>query len=46
MNVLFEKYNPIFIKSNKENLDKIDLNGINYPFVYKILYKSDDYFSL
>lgn len=40
---LFEKYNPIFIKSNKKNLDKINLDNVDYPFVYKIAYKSDDY---
>jgi uncharacterized protein YyaL (SSP411 family) len=34
---------PVFIKSNKENLQKFTSKDFEYPFVYKKTYKSDDY---
>ena len=34
---------PLFIKSNKKNLEKVDLTTINYPFVYKWAVDSNKY---
>jgi len=31
---LMQKYEPVFIKSQKRNLKKIDINKIKYPFIY------------
>jgi len=33
--ILIKKYPIVFIKSNKKTLNNINLNNINYPFVYK-----------
>ena len=38
---LLFKYNPIFIKSNYKNMKQIDVDRINYPFVYKYVISED-----
>jgi uncharacterized protein YyaL (SSP411 family) len=40
---LMLKYSPIFIKSNKTNLNKIDINSIDYPFLYRYVYDTKLY---
>ncbi len=34
---------PVFIKSNKQNLQKFTPDDFEYPFVYKKTYKSEEY---
>ena len=41
--IIMTKYEPIFIKASKSKLDSFDTTDINYPFVYKYEYKSDDF---
>lgn len=36
-------YEPVFIKSKKSNLQRVDTNEIHYPFVYKYVYDIDVY---
>jgi len=40
--LMFE-YGSVFIKSNRDNLNRVDINEINYPFVYKYVYDINDY---
>ena len=41
--IMMQTYEPVFIKSSKENLNKIDIKDINHPFVYIHEFKSDDF---
>ena len=36
------KYETVFIKSNKKNLESIKLKNINYPFVYRYIQNDTD----
>ncbi len=40
---LYFTIEPIFIKSTKENLHKIDKLDLQYPFIYKKVYDSQEY---
>ena len=40
--ILIKKYPIVFIKSNKRVLNNINLNNINYPFVYKKVTQDKD----
>jgi uncharacterized protein YyaL (SSP411 family) len=40
---LFFSIEPVFIKSTKNNLEKIDMKQINYPFVYKRVNETQEY---
>ncbi|MGE3613872.1 MAG: thioredoxin domain-containing protein [Sulfurimonas sp.] len=40
---LMFKYESVFIKSTKSNLERFDANDIKYPFVYKYLYDANEY---
>jgi len=41
--LLLDKYAPIFIKSTKKRLNSIDLSTVNYPFLYKKYYETENY---
>jgi len=43
MTYLQTQYQPMFIKSNKTNLNKIHLESISYPFVYKYVTNTSEY---
>ncbi len=40
---IYYNLEPVFIKSNKQNLEKFSQEDFTYPFVYKKEYESDDY---
>ena len=40
---LMQKYEPVFIKSTKSNLKKIDIHTIKYPFIYMYEDKTELY---
>ncbi|OPX27102.1 MAG: hypothetical protein B1H07_02600 [Campylobacteraceae bacterium 4484_166] len=39
----WKRIEPVIVKSTKQNLNKIDIKSVKYPFVYKHLDKSSDY---
>jgi uncharacterized protein YyaL (SSP411 family) len=41
--ILMQKYEPVFIKSTKQNLTQINLDKIQYPFIYQYEDSSDLY---
>jgi len=41
--ILMDQYSIVVIKSNKQNLKNIDINNIDFPFVYKKVTKDNDY---
>jgi len=40
---MMKQYEPVFIKASKNQLKTFKISEINYPFVYKYEYKSDDF---
>jgi uncharacterized protein YyaL (SSP411 family) len=40
---LMQKYEPVFIKAKIQKLDKIDINSVDYPFVYRYEDKTELY---
>ena len=41
--LLMMKNEPVFVKSSKENLSKVDMATVEYPFVYKWAVDQDEY---